>query len=89
MTAKEIVAKWIGTALWDEPVVSEVTASIMAGMEADIDAVVAEEREACAKLIDEGRERITANNYQADVGRRFAEGLAAQIRARSERTEVG
>jgi hypothetical protein len=77
MTAKEIVAKWIETEwLSHDPAIKDAEEAIVAGLKADIEAAVEEEREACAKMAED--ERTYA----------YAANLAKRIRARSERREV-
>ena len=51
MTAKEIVNKWIGTALpGDDAAAQEAIASIMAGMQEDIEGAIEENRAACERI---------------------------------------
>lgn len=72
MTAKEIVDKWIAGVLPnDDAVIKDAIASIMAGLQEDIEDYGKAERQACAKLA----ESLDKSTHPADV--------ADAIRARS------
>jgi hypothetical protein len=85
MTPREIVEKWIEAGFDDDdPVIWRGVAEIMAGMEADIQAAVEAEREACASLCEEGFINVKCNAWEADgVVRETRNELAKAIRARS------
>jgi hypothetical protein len=75
MTADEIIEKWIGRNLPDP---AEAESQIIAGLKADIEQAVADEREACAKVaVNVG---ISQGAFLGDWP--TGKAIAEQIRAR-------
>lgn len=68
MTAEEIVEKWVGTDIpHDTAMAYQAQMEIVAGLQADIEAAIEAEREACAKIGDDRIEEIN-RTYPAQPG---------------------